>query len=224
VRKLKNFILKTETTINKEVTEDTSVYSSLRAEIIMLEDQQINLIIYMYVVSASIIAFAIQANKSTMYLIPYIVIIPFQYIINKNAIAISKISYYIIEFFEKQSLSFNWESYQKFDPFNRYYGKISKSFFGILSKSGAILLGLLSTALYIIESSTQYISIQDGIHLQFNFDLLCVFISVILLILDTICTYPYIQGTLVDDSLKDITNQFYKYVHNNSNNKKNNNR
>ncbi len=222
MRKLKNFILKTETTINKEVTEDTSVYSSLRAEIIMLEDQQTNLIIYMYVISASLIAFGLQSQKPTMYLILYIVIIPFQYIINKNTINILKISYYITEFFEKQSLSFNWESYQKFDPFNRYYGKISKSFFGILSKSGAILLGLLSTALYIIESSTQYISIQDGIHLQFNFDLLCVFISIILLILDIICTYPYIQGTLVDDSLKDITNQFYKYVHTNSNNKENN--
>lgn len=206
-----------ESTSTKEIIEDTAVYSSLRSEIIMLEDQQTNLIIYMYVISASLIAFGIQSQKATMYLIPYIVIIPFQYIINKNTICISKLSYYIIEFFEKQSSSFHWETYQKFDPFSHYYEQISKSFFGILSKSGSILLGLLSTTLHIIESSAQYINIQNGIYLHFNFDLICALISIILLILDILCTYPYIQGTLVDDSLKDITNQFYDYAHENNN-------
>lgn len=129
------------------MSEKIEVYNSLRNEIISFEETQRNVWIYMYVLFGTLFILGLQWSHF-LFLISYIILIPFQCVINDYAFKITKMASYIRVFFEKENIGINWESINLWSQYKEYDNKKKKSFHGILKVSGAVHLGFLATAFY----------------------------------------------------------------------------
>ena len=77
-----------------------SEYESIRNEIISMEEQQRNVWIHMYVLFITLFVLGIELSYH-LFLVTYVVLIPFQVVINRYKWSISKMSTYIRLFYEK---------------------------------------------------------------------------------------------------------------------------
>lgn len=127
--------------------ENLREYESLRNEIISLEEQQRNVWIYMYVIFSTLFALGLQWSPY-LFLVNYIVLIPFQCVINSCYRAIQRISTYIMVFFEDCNPSFNWESLQISEEYLDYYEKRNNGITDFIRKSGATHLGFITTGFF----------------------------------------------------------------------------
>lgn len=91
--------------------ENIREYESLRNEIISLEEQQRNVWIYMYVIFSTLFVLGLEWSPY-LFLVNYIILIPFQCVINSCLRSVQRISTYIRVFFEYCNSGFNWESLQ----------------------------------------------------------------------------------------------------------------
>ena len=125
-------------------------YVSLRNEIISIEEQQRNVWIYMYVIFCSLFVLGLEWSHY-LFLTTYIVLIPFQCVINNFLWSIHKLSFYIRVFFEDGNAELNWESFHQYYLYVEYYRKKSKSINDIIMTSGATHLGLLATSFFCVH-------------------------------------------------------------------------
>lgn len=126
--------------------EKIEVYQTIRNEIIVMEELQRNVWIYMYVLFCSLFVLGLQWSHY-LFLVSYIILIPFQVVINDYKWSIAKMSTYIRLFFE-QKKDINWESLHIYEPYKEYYKQRTKSIRGIIRISGAVHLGFLATGFY----------------------------------------------------------------------------
>ena len=87
--------------------ERIEVYESIRNEIVTMEGLQRNVWIYMYVLFCTLFVLGLQWSHY-LFLVSYIILIPFQYVINDYRWSISKMSTYIRIFFEKDNKDISW--------------------------------------------------------------------------------------------------------------------
>lgn len=164
--------------------EQLYLYNSLRNEIISIEEVQRNVWIYMYILFCTLFVLGLQWSKY-LFLVTYIVLIPFQCVINDYSWSISKLSAFIRVFIESES-DIKWESFHGYYPFTKYYKEKSNTIIGIIRVSGSVHLGLLATGFFcgyvIIETFVEYHFILP------TFDLILMFLSIVLLfILIIVC-------------------------------------
>lgn len=101
------------------------VYNTLRHEIISILELQRNVWIYMYVLFGTLFVLGLEWSNY-LFLVSYIILIPFQCIINDYEWSISKISTYIRIFFEKEDNEISWESLHTSFVYKDYYTNKSK--------------------------------------------------------------------------------------------------
>lgn len=127
--------------------EKMEVYETIRNEIISLQESQRTVWIYMYVLFATLFVLGLELSEH-LFLVSYVVLIPFQCVINDYHWSISKMSTYIRVFFEEEDQDIGWESLHVYSYYRDYYKNKSKSIRGIIRISGAVHLGFLSTVFY----------------------------------------------------------------------------
>lgn len=154
-----------------------SEYESLRSEIISLEEQQRNVWIYMYVIFLTIFVLGLQLSYY-LFLVAYIILIPFQVVINRYNWSITKLSTYIRIFYEGSRKKLSWESLHVFQDYKEYYKKFNRSISGIIRYTGAVQLGFLTTIFFMV-----YLLKNNYIEQQFclsNIDIAFLLISICL--------------------------------------------
>lgn len=127
--------------------ENPMVYETLRNEIISTQEQRRNVWLSMYTLYATLFVFGVEFNYHLL-LCTYVIIIPFQNIINDCTSAVSKLSAYIMVYFERNRDDMNWEYLQLYPEYRNYYSKDHKTIIGRLKNTGSTQLGLLTTAIY----------------------------------------------------------------------------
>ena len=129
------------------IREKIEVYESIRNEIVTMEGLQRNVWIYMYVLFCTLFVLGLQWSHY-LFLVSYIILIPFQCVINDYRWSISKMSTYIRVFFEKESSDISWESLHVSEYYKEYDRRKRKSIKSIVGMSGAVHLGFLATGFY----------------------------------------------------------------------------
>lgn len=107
--------------MNKNI--NMNEFDGLRNELISLEEQQRNVWIYMYILFTTIFVLGMELKNYYLFLVTYVILIPFQIVINRYAWNIRKISLYIKVFYENDIKELNWESMHKFIDYKNYYKK-----------------------------------------------------------------------------------------------------
>ncbi len=131
------------------ISKDTE-YSMLKQEIISTTDIISNITLAMYTITVSIIVLAFETENAVIFLAPYIVLYPFQNIINRKRDGINRIAAYIAVFLEKEK---GWEGqYNQYYEVMRGYNKglmlTRKVWNFIIGRTNSTQLGLLSTVLF----------------------------------------------------------------------------
>ena len=129
--------------------ESLEVYQTLRNEIISMEEQQRDVWIHMYVIYISLFVLGMEWNYH-LFLVTYIVIIPFQIVINNYCWSISKMSTYIRLFIENDRKDINWETLHMYNKYKIYYSNRQKTFYGKVRYTSAVQLGALSSFFFIV--------------------------------------------------------------------------
>lgn len=129
------------------MNEKIETYETIRNEIISMEELQRNVWIYMYVLFCTLFVLGLEWSHF-LFLVSYIVLIPFQCVINDYQWSISKMSTYIRVFFENEDRGISWESLHMCDVYKKYYKEKKKSIRGLIRISGATHLGFLATGFY----------------------------------------------------------------------------
>lgn len=163
-------------------------YNSLRNEIISFEEQQRNVWIYMYVLFATLFILGIELSYN-LFLVTYIILIPFQIVINRYKWSISKLSTYIRLFYENNDKNLNWESMHAFAEYTEYYKGLSNNISGIIRDTGVTQLGFLATSFYIGYLLCIRFS-EDTFNLN-SFDLFLIIISLCLFFLTVMLNKEY---------------------------------
>ncbi len=133
---------------NKTNEKNMSEYEYLRAEIISFEGQQRNTWIYMFVLFTTLFAFGLEISHQ-LFLVTYIILIPFQSAINRHSWSITKLSLYIRVFYEEDDCQINWESLHKFPQYSEFYKKFNKQITNVIYHTCSVQLGFLSMIFYI---------------------------------------------------------------------------
>lgn len=116
-------------------------YSALRNEILNCITMQNNYIVAMYTISISILVFAFSQNDELIFLFPYLIIIPFQSIINIKRNAMIKLGVYIQVFLEDEN---DWENVNiLFEAENREINdkRIHNKLKRVVRRTGAVQIG-----------------------------------------------------------------------------------
>lgn len=139
--------MKSKDKYKKVISENMQEYESLRNELITMEELQRNVWIYMYVLFCTLFVLGLQWSYY-FYLVTYIVLIPFQCVINDFHWSISKISTYIRIFFENERKDMNWENLHVYDSYQEYHKKKNNSLVGKIKGSGSVHLGIIATGFF----------------------------------------------------------------------------
>ena len=194
--------------------EKIEVYESLRNEIVALEEVQRNVWLYMYVIFCSLFVLGLQWSYY-LFLVTYVVIIPFQCVYNDYWWSISKISTYIRIFYEEENENMNWETFHVHPIFRNYYNSKRKNLVDKIRFSGSVFLSLLSTSFfcgYTLKNTYYNKMFNLGIS-----DVLLIILSVILLFSIIIINKTYSKKDY-NDELNGITREYKKYVDENNKN------
>jgi len=142
---------------NITIQESELVYSALRNELILIEEMQRNMYIYMYSIYAVLYAVGVQFGN-IFFLLTYIVLIPFQSKIDLYNWSITKMSIYIRVFFEEKRNDIHWESLQTYPLLIRAEKHKKNTLAGIFSRYDAALLGCLATISFIFIEIKKFFS------------------------------------------------------------------
>ena len=144
----------------KRIKESELVYSSLRSEILLVEEMQRNMYLYMYSIFAVLYVLGVQFGH-IFFLITFVVLIPFQSKINFYSWSITKMSVYIRVFFEETGNTIHWESFQTYPKHLQLYGHKNNSVWGFVSRVNTALLGILAAASFIIEEVKNFVHVSS---------------------------------------------------------------
>lgn len=135
-----NYVGNTNRTRRRGMNSETE-YSALRNEILNCITMQNNYIVAMYTISISILVFAFSQNDELIFLFPYLIIIPFQSIINIKRNAMIKLGVYIQVFLENEN---DWENVNiLFEAENRKIDdkRIHNKLKRFVRRTGAVQIG-----------------------------------------------------------------------------------
>lgn len=123
-------------------------YDSLRNEIISIEDRRRNVWIYMYVLFVTIFVLGMEFSYD-LFLVTYIILIPFQIVINRYNWGVVKISTFIRVFYEEDKKDLAWEGLHITTEYKELIKKYNRGLSGIIRYTGVSQLGFLATTFYI---------------------------------------------------------------------------
>lgn len=119
--------------------------NNIRNELVSDQEQRKNVWINMYILYASIFVLSMQWSYY-LFLVTYLIILPFQATINNLVWNVARLSAYIRIFFEEEDETLNWESLNaNFVPYRKYFGKMENRLTSWIRNTGAAQLGGLST-------------------------------------------------------------------------------
>lgn len=200
------YCLKKGNTMNERI----EVYETLRNELIVMEELQRNVWIHMYILFCTLFVLGLQWSYY-LFLVSYIVLIPFQYVINDYKWSICKLSTYIRIFFEEEDPNINWESLHMFELYKEFEKQRRKSVRDIIGKSGAIHLGILTTGFYCGFALNSAYS-KGRFVLGFE-SIILIILSIILLMILIFINKEYYKK--YDSDLEDIIKRYKKmYIDN----------
>ena len=107
----------------------------------------------MYLLYIPIFTFAFEINNYHLILITYMILIPYQAIINNMEWNVSRISAYIRIFYEGEQSSQRWETMNtEYKPYADYLEKAKiKSVSGFVRRAGSVHLAALSTGFFVYK-------------------------------------------------------------------------
>lgn len=182
-------------------------YEYLRNEIISLEDQQRNVWLYMYILFCSLFVLGLQWSRH-LFLVIYIILIPFQCIINDYNWSITKLSTYIRLFFEDERTNMNWESFHIFPHYQEYYCNRSNNIIGFIRTSGSVHLGFLTSSFFCMYTlKSMYQNNQFSLSI---WDSLLVLLSVVLFFILFIINKEYKNNYF--NELENIMKEYKKSI------------
>lgn len=126
-------------------------YNALRAELVSKQERKMDAYLHMYLLYVPIFALAFEINNYYLFMITYIILIPYQAIINNMEWNVSRISAYIRLFYENDQTHQRWETMNaEYKPYTDYLEKTKiKSVSGFVSRAGSVHLAALSTGFFI---------------------------------------------------------------------------
>lgn len=188
------------------MSKNMDEYASIRSEIISMEEQQRNVWIHMYVLFITIFVLGLELSYH-LFLVTYIVLIPFQIVINRYCWSIAKMSAFIRLFYEQDDTNLNWESMHTYIEYKYYYKGLNSSLTGKIRYTGVAQLGFLATVFY-IGYSVCNVSNRSQIMLN-SLDLILIIISVCLFFLTVMLNKEYRKNYV-----EDLENVIQKYKDN----------
>ncbi len=183
-------------------------YDSLRSELVSMEATQRSIWIYMYVLFVSIFILGLEFS-SNLFLVTYIVLIPFQVVINRYRLSIRKLSIYIKIFYEEDISEFNWETFQVYPEYLEYHRKISSTIFGKIRDTAVVQLGILSTLSYI--ASVLSARFCNHTFILYAEDVFFMVLCIILVIIIWVINREYKKNN--DEELEKVTRNYKKSLH-----------
>ena len=121
-----------------------SEYESIRNEIISVNEMRNNLWINMYIIYIALFSCGLQFSYN-MFLVTYIVLIPFQVKMNQYKRVFMEAGLYIKNIYEDNGET-GWETFHFNNEFIKYH---SKGKWYLMVGTGSTQLGVLSTLFYI---------------------------------------------------------------------------
>ena len=105
--------------------------------------------INMYILYSTIFVLSMQWSYY-LFLVTYLIILPFQATINNLVWNVARLSAYIRIFYEEEEDSLNWESMNaNYEVYRKYLGKMENRLSSWIRNTGAAQLGGLSTTCFI---------------------------------------------------------------------------
>ena len=189
---------------NTKFSENMCEYESLRNELIATQGTRANLILYMYTAYISLFVLAIQFSHY-LYLVTFIILIPFQAKIVRAKHAIIRFSSYIRIFFEEERNDMHWESLNVSNITKPYFDKVNSSFISWFSGTSSIQLGVLSTICFVSHVIVQFVNNTTN---PSYIDCFLVAVSIIcIFLIDAINdAYPPSQDKELDDTIRKYKN------------------
>lgn len=192
---------------NNRHKESIQEYESLRNEIISLHEIQRNIWINMYILFCTLFVLGLQWSHY-LFLVTYIILIPFQCVINDFRWTIFRIATYIRVFFEEENKGLNWETLQVHSAYQEYYKNRNNSLDGLIRVSGAVHLGFLSTGFFC--GCTLISNYYNGKFSLNGLDIFLMLLSVF--VLSVVCVVNGNYYKRYDDKLEKIIRQYKNEV------------
>lgn len=126
-------------------------YTMLKQEIINTSDIIVNITIAMYTISITIFVFALEFKNCYAFLFPYMILFPFQNMINRKRDGINRIAAYISVYLEKGK---GWESRISkniviFRGLDKHQVLVNRIWNFIIGRTNSSQIGLLSTIFFL---------------------------------------------------------------------------
>ena len=150
--------------------------NNIRNEIIADQEQRRSVWINMYILYVTLFVLGLQWS-CYLFLVTYLIILPFQATINNLVWNVARLSAYIRIFYEEENKSLNWESMNaNYEVYRKYLGKMESSFSAWIRNTSAAQLGGLSTLFFIGG-----VVFNKGMKNITYLDILLIILSIILL-------------------------------------------
>lgn len=122
--------------------------NNIRNEIIADQEQRRNVWINMYILYSTIFVLSMQWSYY-LFLVTYLIILPFQATINNLVWNVARLSAYIRIFYEEEEDSLNWESMNaNYEVYRKYLGKMENRLSSWIRNTGAAQLGGIYNVFY----------------------------------------------------------------------------
>ncbi len=142
--------------------------NNLRQEIISKQERKGNVWLHMYILFISLFVLGLEISHY-LFLLTFVILIPYQEVINNMEWNVSRISAYIRVFYEKDNPNLNWETMNtKYLPYLEYLNKQVRGLSGFVRNAGSVHLGFLATAFFIgVLLKENYIANGRAFNLDF---------------------------------------------------------
>lgn len=182
-------------------------YVALRNSIVNLEAVKRNIWISMYTIYIAIFVLAFEWSKY-LYFVTFVVLIPFQSVLNQYNFYISKASTYIRIFHENSDSDINWEGLHMFTPFVDFENNVTKGgILGFIKNMNAAQLSVLSTICF--TTTTLQNNYQNGNYSLSPLDTFSIIAMVALVFITVILNKNYIDET---HRLEYVINQYKDFL------------
>lgn len=190
--------------------EDLAVYQALRENILHKERIYIDLTINMYITYFALLAAGVFWS-SWLSLISFLDLIVFQSMINSNQWSLSKASFYISEFFEKEYDNIHWESLHRYKTYCINYASFTRNIGWYICKLGASFLAVISFSAILfpnlIATKWDFIALSPIVTVQ-----ICIALALCLLTIYINAIYIRMRNDpqYCDERISDIIQHYHK--------------
>lgn len=191
-------------------SKEYSEYSALRNELVSKQEQKRSVWLHMYILYLSLFVLGFEISHY-MFLLTFIVLIPYQAVLNNLEWNVSRISAYIQVFYETEQTELRWETMNThYTPYTHFLKQRCGGISRFVRIQNSIHLGLLSTALFIYHVLSQDVTAKSFVfHLSPKGLLasLAALVLLFILILENCNRY-----TKCDPELKTIIKKYKNYI------------